>query len=373
MNGPVLVDPLSPERCPTRKHSSLMTEAMNKRITETVIFPVLSTLLVVTALFVSLEVVFRLLPIADYSYPQPVNNNNPVPKLLPDREMTISQGWNFLNKNTVRINNDGFINDQDYSPADTRPLVAVVGDSYIEALIVPYKATLQGRLAQKFRNTLRVYSFGFSGAPLSQYLVWAKYARERYLDDFLVINVVGNDFDESLLKYKSLRGSSYYSPDANDNLRLVRIDYETSNYRFVFKSALMRYLLLNLQAANVVQKFRALVSGIPEYVGNVSAVVTPEIISDSKQVIEAFFRDLPSYSGLPNDRVVLLLDGMRPNIYDDQEPQKAEGSYFDQMRRGFMASATSAWLHCPGYAARLYRTFQSGREEVRVSNGWALE
>ena len=44
----------------------------------------------------------------------------------------------------------------------------------------PHAETLQGRLAADVEGRGRVYSFAASGAPLSQYLVWAEYAREHY-------------------------------------------------------------------------------------------------------------------------------------------------------------------------------------------------
>jgi hypothetical protein len=46
-------------------------------------------------------------------------------------------------------------------------------------------------------KALRVYSFGASGALLSQYLIWARHAVHEYGARAVIINVVGNDFDES--------------------------------------------------------------------------------------------------------------------------------------------------------------------------------
>jgi hypothetical protein len=94
-------------------------------------------------MFVLLEVVLRFLPVSDYTYPQPVNDKSPVAKVLPNREMMYSKGWKFLYRNKVRVNNDGFINDLDYHVDDKERLVAIVGDSYIEALMVPYTATMR--------------------------------------------------------------------------------------------------------------------------------------------------------------------------------------------------------------------------------------
>lgn len=43
-----------------------------------------------------------------------------------------------------------------------------------------------------------VYSFGISGAGLSEFLQISRYVRKYFDPEILVINVVDNDFDESL-------------------------------------------------------------------------------------------------------------------------------------------------------------------------------
>jgi hypothetical protein len=52
-------------------------------------------------------------------------------------------------------------------------------------------------------------------------------------------------------------------------------------------------------------------------------------VDQSLKVIEAFLRDLRNLVGLPQDRVLLVLDGMR---YPDSAAAAA-GTYFDLMRR----------------------------------------
>mgnify|MGYP001345443883 CR=1 FL=1 len=70
-----------------------------------------------------------------------------------------------------------------------KPLVSVIGDSYVEASQVNDDETFFHYLSSE-NPELDVYSFGFSGAPLSQYLIWAKYSRETYGNKFLIINIV---------------------------------------------------------------------------------------------------------------------------------------------------------------------------------------
>ncbi len=94
----------------------------------------------------------------------------PVARYEPDRTVTWSHGPLLDIVNRVRINRAGFVNDQEYDPGDPRPLLAVVGNSFVEALQVPWAETFHGHLARELAPGRRVYSFGLFGAPLSQYL-----------------------------------------------------------------------------------------------------------------------------------------------------------------------------------------------------------
>ena len=310
---------------------------LSKKLRNRIIFPVLSISIGLLVTLVFLEIICRMLPVTQPTNPMSVNEGNPVPRIQPNRKFIVSNDWNLNYANSVKVNNDGFVNDQTYVTKDARPLIAVVGDSYIEALIVPYAKTLHGRLASKLSNDARVYSFGMSNAPLSTYLCWAKYAREKYDNQFLIVNIVGNDFDESHEKYQKFSGGYQYAADMNGTLKLRRVDHTSSPYRFLWKSALIRYTLLNLHGVIAIKSM----FNKPDqtYVGNTDAQASPERLRVSIQVIKAFFRDLPGFSGLPPERTVFLIDGMRPHLYDSNDLSNASGTYFAVMRQEFMSQA----------------------------------
>jgi hypothetical protein len=118
------------------------------------------------AAFAVLETALRLLAVREPFQAQPVTRDNPYLHFKPSREVVFSMGWDFAIVNKVRINNYGFVNAQDYDPEAATPLMAVSGDSYVEAAHVPYAATLYGRLAAAVGPRGRVYSFA-SPAPRS--------------------------------------------------------------------------------------------------------------------------------------------------------------------------------------------------------------
>src|SRR4051812_13697115 len=265
------------------------------------------------------ELALRFLPVSTGLRSMPVTAADPVLHFTPDRPFVNSLGWTMHNVVHGRVNNAGFVNDQDYV-RDGAPLIAVIGDSFIEAQMVPYAESLQGRLAAALKEKFRVYSFAGSGAPLSQYLFWAGYAVKEYGARALVINVVGNDFDESLSAYRVGPGFWQYAPNANGELDLRLNPHEAGTLISLARhSALARYFIINLGIQNRLFAIRWLGEMIfgkpanaePRYAGNTDASADEKRVRDSLAAIDAFLRDLPEHVRLPPDRVLFTLDGFR--------------------------------------------------------------
>jgi hypothetical protein len=302
------------------------------------------------------EVVLRFFPVVSGLRTLAVNAHDPVKRFTPNRAFTYSQGWNFQDVNRGRTNNFGFVNDQDYDSTTRSPLLAVIGDSYVEAVMVPFPETFHGRLARCVDGRGRVYSFGASGAPLSQYLAEAEFARAKFRPDGVVVVVVGNDFDESLRRYKVEPGFHYFREDST--LVLERVDYSPSPLRRLMRqSALVRYLTMNVPGGgNVIANLRRGLTG-PDpdrvrYIGNTSASAEPQRLASSRKAVEAFLARLPAYAGVPAERILLVVDGIRPNLYREEELQAASGSFFDLMRRRLMDLARASGFEVIDMQAR---------------------
>ena len=307
-----------------------------------ILFRVLSVGLSISILFLVLEIMLRFLPVHQGKHSLPVNEGNPTPRFEPNRTFVWSKGFNFAMVNQVGTNNFGFINEVDYDTHATSPLIAIIGDSYVEALMVPFKETITGRLAESLGNAARVYSFATSGSPLSQYLAYAEYAQNNFQPDGIVIVVIGNDFDESLMKYKSARGNHYFVEDTNGDLVLKRVDFDVSFIRrLVRKSALASYFAINVGLKKLPQRLGWFLSWKNRYelfVGNTSSNTDSTRVADSKRAVDAFFKELRARSGLCTDKILFVIDGMRPHLYEGKQ-ELARGSYFDLMRRYFITSA----------------------------------
>lgn len=291
-----------------------------------------------------LESLFRLLPVNEGLRGLSVDEQNPVFRFTPHRESVYSRGWNFSIVNRVRTNNYGFINDHDYDPALTTPLLAVIGDSFVEAVMVPFAHTGVARLADSVGTAGRVYGFGTSGSSLSQYLAYARYVRDTFHPSGLTIVIVGNDFDESLRKYKNEPGLHYFAESPGGDLTLTRLDRPVPWWRDLLgSSSLGMYLYVNLEIREVWKRYAyrpgQSTMSRPRFVGNTAAEATPERVADSDRVIEAFLRQLPELAGLPSSSIALVIDGPRPELYDDRALNNVAESYFAMMRSHLMDRA----------------------------------
>lgn len=297
----------------------------------------------------SIEIGLRFLPVNTGLGTQPVDAAHPVYRFEPNRAFIYSKDWDFALVNRGRTNNAGYINDRDYEAAASGPLLAVIGDSYVEAMMVPFAQTIAGRLAHALEGRGRAYSFAASGAPLSQYLVWIDHARRAYRPDGFVVVVVGNDFDESLRVYKSAPGFHYYDRTAGGDLALTRSDYTPGLLRrIVAATALGRYLYMNAQVTYrgpmLMQRLAALFSSAPPpaYVANTEARADEQRVALSQEAVRAFFRDLPAAAGVAPERIQFVVDGVRYPA----DLAAAQRSFFVVMRNYFLAEARRR-----GYAA----------------------
>lgn len=303
----------------------------------------LTVVITVVICLLTAEIVLRFLPFSTGMRTVAVTAQSPVFHFTPNRDFVFSRDWDMAVANRGHVNNAGFVNDQDYHKDDELPLLAVIGDSMIEAAMLPYRDTVHGRLAGAFAGKLRVYSFAASGAPLSQYLVWARHAVREYGAQALLINVVSNDYDESHSAYKTSPGFWHYVPDSKGELRLSLFEYRPGLFRnAALASALMRYLLFNMQLGLRWEEFKSLLFGgpalaAPSDAGSANIDADEKRVRDSITAVDAFFLDLPEYTGLPPSRIFLTVEGFR---YADSAAALA-GTYLDRVRRALLEKAAA--------------------------------
>jgi lysophospholipase L1-like esterase len=144
------------------------------------------------------------------------------------------------------VNNAGWNSQIDYQQTTQKPRLVIIGDSFIEALQVNPNESLAGQLRQLLPN-MEVYSMGISGAPLSQYLHMARYALKYYAPSMLLLNIVHNDFDESLCAVKTPIGMLCLDVNGEQVTEQSIPAYQPNQWRRILrKSALVRWFHINL-------------------------------------------------------------------------------------------------------------------------------
>ena len=113
-------------------------------------------------------------------------------------------------------NDIGQFSDVDFSTylssGDQNIRVVAMGDSYVDAVQASNYETFHGRLNKYFSNGVPVVStaLGSSGMAFPNYLAYFKFLSKISLtrNDYVIIPIIGNDFDESFPKYgiKGRRG-----------------------------------------------------------------------------------------------------------------------------------------------------------------------
>ena len=296
-------------------------------------FPALVTAaLVALAYLAAAEAVLRFLPVATGLHSVAVDEAQPIFQFEPNRDFVYSRGWNLRDVVRGRVNNAGWVNAQDYVRDNKLPLIAVIGDSYIEAQMVPYAETLQGRLAAALKGQARVYSFAASGAPLSEFAIYAGYAVREFGASFVIVNVANYDFADSDAAFNRPAGMWVYDGAGGDK-RLSLTPYSPSGLRNIVRhSALARYLLLNLHLDRPLIAAHLIAASLSPIRSALAA--EPGRLAAASAIIPLFFHDFPIQAGLPPDRVLFVMDGVRyPQLAGDTD------GYTSRLRKGFRDAA----------------------------------
>jgi hypothetical protein len=226
-----------------------------------------------------------------------------------------------------RINNVGWNSAIDFAQPKRAPRIAIIGDSYVEALQVNVEDSMAGQLRRMVSPQVEVYAFGISGASLSQYLQMARYARTHFDPDIIVINVVHNDFDESLCSVKRQAGMLCLDDDGPDIREAPIVPYHPNPaLRQARRIALIRFLIANLKVQAQVQQLFSTRGTNQRFNANVDVAqavarrsridkVTGYVLSELKREIQetpvVFLIDAPRqdlYAGTLQDSNVLWLN-----------------------------------------------------------------
>jgi GDSL-like Lipase/Acylhydrolase family len=236
------------------------------------------------------------------------------------REGTYTIGNFAQQRGKWRINNYGWNSEIDYRPNTqhdrAKPLIAIIGDSYVEAFQVDVGKSMPDALRALVGKKYEVYSFGVSGAPLSQYLQMSRYVNHHFEPDIIVFNIIHNDFDASVETLVKDPYSLQITPHDGTFLEIPPRLYEPSTIRRILgRSAFIRYLLINLKLdTNIGDVISRLVHKNGR---GFNANVDPQTIAANRELIEkaTYFLVQRIRDENVGKKIIFLMDAPRQDIY----------------------------------------------------------
>lgn len=213
-----------------------------------------------------------------------------------------AQGWN-----------SGHATYVDRAPQGVRR-IAIIGDSFVEALQVPFDASLAERLESAAKGRIQVYRFGISGAPLSHYLAMARHVAQTYHPDMIVLVLVHNDFDESFSAVAGRYTSSFLKFQMQGDQVAAEIPpapYTPGWRDWLRQTATLRYLYYRqkLNPATLLPQFLA--TAPPVYQANVALSAVTAQRDIIRGATDYAFAQFLALSREYKFRPLMIMDGDR--------------------------------------------------------------
>lgn len=223
------------------------------------------------------------------------------------------------------INSDGWNSPKEYLKSKTQRIrrIAIIGDSFVEAIQVDvdksFAEILEKELIKSNINNIEVYRFGVSGAALSQYLQMMRYVKKEYNPDIVIVNIINNDFLESIQGFGNQQGDLLQFKRKNNSWVEVKPtpNSYSSNLRLIqfFKnSSIFRYLYGNLggglKIKEIMRSLKRKNSGEKKYSMDINI----------KDFLNYIFTQYKTVLG-PQIKLLLVMDADRKAIYSGSDPK----------------------------------------------------
>jgi len=209
------------------------------------------------------------------------------------------------------INNMGWNSEYDYTTGNTKPVIAVIGSSYVEAFQVDYNKNLVAIMQNKIGDQFNCYNFGYSGSKLSQYLHVSRYVRKSFQPQIMIFSVVDGDIIGSLSTLgQQPQSTLFFDETPSGYLETPIKPYAPSSIKRIFrKFALVRYITLNKQQA------------FSDYILPANTSLTPDENNKIHNVTNYTFHKIKQEN--PNSTILILIDAPRSEIYQGKIQKKS--------------------------------------------------
>ena len=203
-----------------------------------------------------------------------------------------------------RVNNAGWVSTVDYLPLSERrkPLVAILGDSFVEAVQTDVDDRFDSVLLSRPGRAYDVYALGVGGCTLSHNIPLSRYAQERFRPDVVVVVVTRTSLRESMAELRRLPLSYQIRRLVDGGFEeLPNVPPQRQNpfFRSVSAmSALLKYLRFNARV-----ELAGLVPGMPAVVAAAPAqAAQPDVAPAQPEVAPAQPEVAPAGSSTPDLR-----------------------------------------------------------------------
>ncbi|HPU53336.1 MAG TPA: hypothetical protein PK359_17380 [Burkholderiaceae bacterium] len=288
---------------------------------------VIGTLMAVIAL----ELGLRLLPVNSGLRMAPTSDAMPISRYLAQQPYVYSLGWALANPMKGETNRLGFTRSAD----EVRPGgVLVIGDSYIEAQMLEYRDTLQGRLDAALPG--RVMAASASGNGLADALRIIEAFAPVHRPAAVVVLVEPTDLS-GLLDAPSA-GHNGFVLRAGE-VAVVHQPYTESRLKTLLtKSALVRYVYYNLKFPGWWARLRAQAADSAD--GSAAATTAAATGHDGRrQALAWFMARLRTLADAGGFKVLFLIDGDRRALYADRPDPTAQWDRADRQALLGLAAA----------------------------------
>lgn len=261
-----------------------------------------------------------------------------------------------------QINNEGWNSPQNYDTTDTRPLIAIIGDSYIEATQVDIERSYPS-LLQKLLPQYRVYQFGISGAPLSHYLQMSRYVRQQFRPQILIFNIVHNDFEKSFYQF-SQKGKGYLTLDSV-SFHEIYTPFAQPSFlkKWARHSKLACYIMRNT-ALNI--KLAEMGTAKSQFAQNIDIAAAQAMKQKIHQATDLLLNKIKQENGSTD--IIFVMDGLRDEMYANQLKNTQIG-WLNLMMKQTVASKGMKFIDLTNVFLTDYQQHKR-RFETRIDNHW---
>jgi hypothetical protein len=284
------------------------------------------------SLLVAAELLCRLLPVSS-STETGYYLNSKILSYPPHHAWRAATGWDLRNAQLLRSNNQGFAAGRDFKPGEDA--VALVGDSYVEASMLP-AADRPGAQLERALGGRPVYAMGSPGTALLDYAERIRWAHEAFGVRDAVVFMEAGDVRQSLC------GSGNVNSECLDAKtfapRSEPLPPPSTAKRWLRRSALAQYLFSQLKLSPDRLWEQARQQSRPAQGHDVGAAASAaprrtaapaDLALVDKVAAEFFNRVRPHVPG----RLILVVDAPRAAIARGEDPPDAERQHFIALAR----------------------------------------